>query len=218
MKTDYSTFFKCQLLFLCFFVSIVAFALLFHLLFRWIPITDVMLISIDISFAICILLGFTYLKTDNISNNNLRSNLLYFSLFLGLALLWFVFSPLVAFHGPTWSLDLEFGLKKFYETFGANNFFNVYGFFRVLLLVPILEELFYRRIILNSLLERHSAFFAILVSSIMFSIGHTDLNYSIYFFVYGIVLGILFLKTRNIYYSISLHIFINFLTIFLIEK
>jgi hypothetical protein len=218
MKTDFTTFFKCQLLFLFFFILTVAGVLLFHLIFRWIPIKDVLLFAIDISFAICVLLGLTYLKTENTPNGNHRSNLLYFVLFLGLSVLWFVFSPLVALHNPPWSMDLELSLKKFNETYNTYNFFNLYGIIRVLILVPILEEVFYRRIILNSLLEKHSAIFAILVSSVMFSVGHLDFNYSIVFFVGGIMLGFLYYKTYDIKYSIGLHIFINFLTIFFIEK
>ncbi len=218
MKTDFNTFFKCQLLFLCFFILIVAFVLLCHLIFWWIPIKDVMLIGIDISFAICILLGFTYLKTENMPYRNHRSNALYFFSFLGISALWFVFSPLVALHNPSWSLDLEFSLKKFNETINIYNFYNLYGIIRVLILVPILEEVFYRRIILNSLLEKHSAILAILVSSVMFSVGHLDFNNSFIFLGFGILLGTIYWKTRNVYYSIVLHIFINFLTVFLIEK
>jgi len=218
MKTNFTTFFKSQLLFLCYFVLIVAFVLLFHLIFRWIPIKDVLLFAIDISFAVCILLGFTYLKTENIPNKNHTSNALYLFLFLGLSVLWFAFSPLVALHYPLWSLYLEFSLEKFNETYNTYNFFNLYGIIRVLILVPILEEVFYRRIILNSLLEKHSAIFAILVSSVMFSVGHLDFNNSFIFLGFGILLGTIYWKTRNIYYSIGLHVFINLLTVFLIEK
>ena len=218
MKTNFTTFFKCQLLFLCYFVLIVAFVLVFHLIFRWIPINDVMLIGIDVSFAICILLGFMYLKSENRPNNNPRLNAFYFSLSLGISVLWFVFSPFVALHNPPWSLDLEFSLKNFNETYNNYNFINLYGIIRILILVPTLEEIFYRRIILNSLLEKHSAFFAIIVSSIMFSIGHADFNNSLIFLGFGCTLGLLFWKTRNVYYSIALHILINMLTLFLIEK
>jgi membrane protease YdiL (CAAX protease family) len=192
--------------------------LLFHLIFRWIPIKDVMFFAIDISFAICILLGLTYLKTENTPNGSVSSNRLYFVLFLGLSVLWFVFSPLVALHNPLWSMDLTFSVKKFNETYNTYNFFNLYGIVRVLILVPILEEVFYRRIILSSLLEKHGVIFAILVSSSMFSVGHLDFNNSFIFLGFGILLGIIYWKTRNVYYSIILHIFINFLTFFLIEK
>jgi hypothetical protein len=192
--------------------------LFFHLIFRWISIKDVLLFAIDISFAICILLGLTYLKTDNIPKGNDRSNLVIFVGFLGISTLWFLFGPLVALYNPPWSLDLEFSLKKYNETYNTYNFFNLYGIIRVLILVPILEEIFYRRIILNSLLEKHSAIFAIFVSSSMFSVGHVDFNNSFIFFGFGILLGTIYWKTRNLYYSIGLHVFINFLTIFLIEK
>jgi hypothetical protein len=196
----------------------VAGVLLFHLIFRWIPIKDVLLFAIDISFAICIVLGYYFLKTDNIPKKNLRLSLLYFICFISLSVFWFVFSPNVALQHPSPSFNFEFSLIKFNKTYNNYNFFNLYGIIRVLILVPILEEVFYRRIILNSLLEKHNAIFAILVSSVMFSVGHLDFNYSIVFFVGGIMLGFLYYKTYDIKYAIGLHIFINFLTIFFIEK
>lgn len=217
MRTDFKIFFKCQFLFAIFFVLMVVFFLLFHFIFRWIPINEIMPFAIDFSFAICIFLGWTYLKTEEIPETNQQSNLLYFFLFLGLTTLWFVFSPMVALHNPVWKPILEFSLDNFNKTYYKDNYLNIYGIIRTLLLVPILEEIFYRRIILSNLLTKHGAIFSILISSLMFSIGHLDYNNSIVFLIFGILIGTFYWKTKNIYLTILIHIFINVFTVFLTE-
>lgn len=217
MKTDFKIFFKCQLLFATFFGLMIVFLLLFHFIFRWIPINEILPFAIDFSLAVCIFLGFTYLKTEDISETTQQSNLSYFFLFLGLATLWFVFSPIVALHKPVLNLSLEFTLDSFNKAYYKSNYLNIYGISRTLLLVPILEEVFYRRIILSNLLKKHKTIFSIIVSSLMFSIGHLDYNYSIVFLIFGILLGTFYWRTKNLYLTIIIHIVINVLTLFLTE-
>lgn len=84
--------------------------------------------------------------------------------------------------------------------------------------MPILEELYYRRILLNSISIKFNSFIAILISSLLFSIGHLDFENTFQFFIMGLILGYFYLKTKKIGLSILLHAFINFFGIFILYK
>ncbi|ALS02325.1 hypothetical protein ATZ33_13295 [Enterococcus silesiacus] len=80
---------------------------------------------------------------------------------------------------------------------------------------PIVEELFYRQMLISSLSTYVPSWFAILISSFLFACLHMDartLNEGLlvipYFFS-GIILGILYKKTDNILFPIILHVFVN---------
>ncbi len=82
----------------------------------------------------------------------------------------------------------------------------------VLLVAPIVEELFYRKFLLEKLAENYSIIISLIVSSFCFSIIHIETPNNLFpAFISGIVLGIIFLKTRKIAYSITLHFLFNLL-------
>lgn len=79
------------------------------------------------------------------------------------------------------------------------------------LVAPIVEELFFRNFIQKRLAEKYSNIFAILFSSLLFSIHHFDLKNVLPAFVLGIILGIVYQKSKNIKYSVYLHSISNFI-------
>lgn len=103
-------------------------------------------------------------------------------------------------------------LSKFYYLSMYN--YQLYDTLRIVIIVPILEELFYRYILQNKLSEILNPFIAILVSSILFSIGHFDFENFLIFLVSGILLGYSYHYTKNLSISIYIHILINFLLTF----
>ena len=216
MILKHSVLLKCLLLFIGFFVLQILLVLLFYYFFAETAVNELMMLAIDISFLICVLVGFKYFKSNNFQTTTYKFNILLFCSLVVLSFLWFLISPLFKMYQEQWSLDLNFTSQNLIAIITKPTFFKVYGLLRLLLIVPVLEELLYRKIILSSLLRKYGVYISIFVSSLLFSIGHLDFNNSFIFLFYGILLGVTYWKTNNIYYSILLHIFINALSLFLI--
>ncbi|MDO5018382.1 MAG: type II CAAX endopeptidase family protein [Lagierella massiliensis] len=81
----------------------------------------------------------------------------------------------------------------------------------VVILGPIVEELLFRGIIINTLNNTFSRKTAILISAVIFGIWHKDLIQMVYTIFFGIVLGVVYSRTNNIKYPIYMHILNNFL-------
>jgi len=102
--------------------------------------------------------------------------------------------------------------------------FNTFRFYQIIsaiLIALIFEELFFRKFLLSKLLEKHNKSIALVTSSLCFSIIHFEtLNNLIPAFIFGIISGLIFIKTRKIGYSILLHLMINsiWLILFLFGK
>ena len=84
----------------------------------------------------------------------------------------------------------------------------VFLFFVVL--APIFEEIFYRRVVINRL-RRYGDLPAILVSGILFGVIHGNLSQFFYAAMLGILLGAVYVHTGKLRYTISLHMMINFM-------
>ncbi len=86
-------------------------------------------------------------------------------------------------------------------------------FYLAISVAPLVEELFYRKLVCDLLVKNYSVLNTILLSAIIFSLAHvftgTNLWYS---FSGGIVLAFLYLKSRKLVLSIIMHIFINIVT------
>lgn len=87
-----------------------------------------------------------------------------------------------------------------------------------ILIAPIIEEYIYREVILNGLLTNYSPVKAILISSFIFAIMHMNPWQFATAMLMGIVLGWIYVRTRNYYLCILLHAINNglaFLAIYL---
>tara|TARA_B110001452_G_C15196433_1_gene415276 strand:- start:452 stop:1219 length:768 start_codon:yes stop_codon:yes gene_type:complete len=89
----------------------------------------------------------------------------------------------------------------------------VFYYFNIIFITPILEELYYRKIILLQIEKKYNAFWAILISTILFSVYHMDYTQCQISFVFGLLSGYLYFKTKRIEISILLHSLINIFTI-----
>lgn len=128
--------------------------------------------------------------------------------------------PIIAFgliliDKPFWDFNL---LLNYYQhsldykkpTFIFNQSAFVYSVISTLLIGPLIEELFFRKLVLGKLAERYHPSTALIISSSCFSLIHIETpNNLIPAFIGGIVLGIIYIKTKKIGYSIILHFIIN---------
>ena len=78
------------------------------------------------------------------------------------------------------------------------------------ILGPMVEELFYRKLILDRILG-FGELPAILLSAAMFALAHGNLAQFFYAFGLGVLWGYVYAKTGRIGYTISMHMIFNFL-------
>lgn len=70
---------------------------------------------------------------------------------------------------------------------------------------PILEELVFRKLIIDKLLKFNSLYKTIIISSLVFSLLHINQLKIIYTFIVGIIYGFVYIKRKNIMDSIIIH-------------
>ena len=75
---------------------------------------------------------------------------------------------------------------------------------------PIVEEIIFRKLIIDRLHE-HGEAVAILFSSLVFALAHGNFYQVVYSFLNGCILGLIYLRSGNIKYSIAFHMVTNFL-------
>ncbi|MDO6495814.1 MULTISPECIES: CPBP family intramembrane glutamic endopeptidase [unclassified Cellulophaga] len=76
-------------------------------------------------------------------------------------------------------------------------------------IAPFLEELLFRRIIFTKLLEIHSSLKAILLTSFLFAVMHSDLNGLLGYFFMGIIFSYLYKITKSLWLNIIMHMLFN---------
>jgi membrane protease YdiL (CAAX protease family) len=91
-------------------------------------------------------------------------------------------------------------------------------FLRAVLIYPIIEEVFYRGLILPLLRRYCSAWVAISVSSVLFGMAHLPQGFgsALNAFVLGLGFAMLVIQTRSLFASMLCHATINFTWLFLV--
>lgn len=88
--------------------------------------------------------------------------------------------------------------------------------FALFIIVSLNEEILMRGYILNTLMMRYNRFVGLFVSSLLFALMH-GMNANITWlsmlnlFLAGVILGSVYIYTRNLWFPISLHLFWNYL-------
>lgn len=77
--------------------------------------------------------------------------------------------------------------------------------------IPIYEEIFYKGIIFGYLRKNFNIIVAVLVQALIFGIMHLNLVQSIYTFILGIVLALIYMYSDSILGNITVHIIFNLL-------
>src|SRR5690606_17045387 len=91
---------------------------------------------------------------------------------------------------------------------------SIFYFISIVFITPILEEIYFRGIILSQLNKIYNVFWSILISSLLFSIYHMDYEQSQISLFFGLLSGYLYAKTNNLFISVLLHSLINFFIFF----
>lgn len=91
-------------------------------------------------------------------------------------------------------------------------------YFIVIIVMPILEEIYYRKIILCQIEKKYNSLKAILISSLMFSIFHMDYIQFQISFIFGLLVGYIYVKTRRIEIPILLHSLVNLFIIITLSE
>ncbi len=73
---------------------------------------------------------------------------------------------------------------------------------------PVFEELIFRKLFIDAT-SRYGDRLAVIVSAVSFGIFHGNLSQFLYAGTLGLVLGYLYVKTRNVLYPIALHVLMN---------
>ncbi len=93
---------------------------------------------------------------------------------------------------------------------------QIYSSIAALLVAPIIEELFFRKFLITELLKKYSISITLLVSSFLFAIIHWETPVNLLpSFLFGLLSGFIYFKTKNIAYSVLLHFFANIASLIL---
>ena len=89
-------------------------------------------------------------------------------------------------------------------------------FLFMVVLAPIFEEIFYRRVVIDRL-RRYGDIPAIIISGLMFGLIHGNFSQFFYAAFLGMVFGAVYVYTGKLGYSVFLHMLINFMGSFYIS-
>ncbi len=111
---------------------------------------------------------------------------------------------------PSWFWEL---FNKIFESD-----YGIYGaILKVAIIAPVVEELIFRGVIMHGLMRNYSKFTAVFVSALMFALFHLNPWQFLATFILGLMLGILMVRTRNIYLCILGHAINNGLVLISIQ-
>jgi len=99
--------------------------------------------------------------------------------------------------------------QKNFLTF--NNIFEfILVFFTISILPAITEEMYFRGVLMRTLLDMKIGFVhAIVISSFLFALIHFEFYYLLPIFFMGVILGYIYYRTKNLWLSILAHFFNN---------
>lgn len=173
---------------------------------------EVVFLSLDISFLIIIFIMIKMWELD-IPKLFKKVSVRHIFYLLAIGLLIILLFPV--FNIP--NLVNSFSTNNTGIMMPSNTFFENENFFvskpyyviRTLLLMPILEEILYRGIIQNKLSEKFSAAWAIVISSLLFAVGHLAFEQSITVFFTSLLMGYIYYKSKNLTTAVLIHSSVN---------
>lgn len=178
------------------------------------------LILIPVHMVIIITVGKKYTQKDIIKINdkkvkiNKKDFLYVFLIIIGYILIReaILFDVLSQFEGPISEDDIDFFIDNA-ETIEVV-IFGFLMYFQTLITAPIFEELLFRGIILNGLLNKYknSSKKAIIYSAMAFGLVHLNIPQGINAFIGGIILGFIYCYTKSMKLSIFAHFINNLIT------
>jgi len=192
--------------------GIVGIAILSTLLFSPVNIILSTVLGKEVSFLVYYLLamgvplGIAHLKRNKrtgISKYNFSLSSMKIMVLVSISMITIqtgIVSPMVN------SLPMPEFMKKIFLEFANQN--GIFSFIAIVIAAPIIEELIFRGIILNGLLQRYSPVKSIIISSVLFGIVHLNPWQFISAFIIGLFSGWVYYRTGKLTLSILIH-FVN---------
>jgi hypothetical protein len=111
--------------------------------------------------------------------------------------------------------------KSLFEIFGYEIAGSVFAFLIAVIIAPLVEELFFRGFVLQTLVKKISPFWGVILTGLIFASVHFEFQSIMPLLILSLVLNILYIKTNSIWPGIVFHVFNNTIAFFimlLIEK
>ena len=99
----------------------------------------------------------------------------------------------------------------FFNKHFTNDSLSLFSALSIFIISPVFEELFFRGIIQKMLHEKQKWYIAILISSLLFTGFHTNLDNYYSLFIFSLISGYLFFKYNSLKSSILFHFSSNLL-------
>lgn len=90
--------------------------------------------------------------------------------------------------------------------------------FIIIILIPIYEEIIFRRVIFGYLKENYNIICAIIIQALVFGIAHGNIVQGIYTFILGVALAFVYMYCNSLWASIILHIIFNLFGILIVPN
>ncbi len=81
--------------------------------------------------------------------------------------------------------------------------------FRIVIAGPLIEEIYFRGIVMRTIANKHNLVTAIILSSLIFALIHFDYYQLPMLFIYGVIIAVVYAITDNIWYPYLIHVFVN---------
>lgn len=146
--------------------------------------------------------GRNLIKSFNFSFKKLKLKDLINSILLGIGLT--ILGMIIT---GTLSIFISSYTKVSYEI--SQSYSNIVGILLSVTFIPIFEELFFRGIIFGYLRKNYNLTISIVVQALVFSILHMNLIQSVYTFILGIFLALIYVETKTILAPIIVHMTYN---------
>lgn len=161
----------------------------------------------SVSIASYLAMGFKF-ELPKRENNIKTSPIIIFYIFMGVLGLYFVLE---------WQFKISIAVLLKRDFVDVMNYkITISRVIDSIIIFPVIEELFFRRIVSQKIYSKKGFYSALWISSILFSIAHIYSNTNLIgAFIAGIFLGYIYLKTSNIWLSIFAHVLFNALILFL---
>ncbi|TKI09457.1 CPBP family intramembrane metalloprotease [Bacillus wiedmannii] len=85
----------------------------------------------------------------------------------------------------------------------------------IVLLAPLVEELVFRYAAINILIDKFNKTWSIIISSLVFSIMHFDFPFIFGYFLIGLVLAVVYVRTNRLLVSFFVHASMNLVVVML---
>lgn len=155
---------------------------------------------------------YKWITKNKITLQPIKSNFILLSIPFSLALggiSYIVLDLIERFLVPIGILKDEFtDFSNMWTQFENGAYFWV--FLSIVFIGPLFEEILFRGIVYNFLEKYKSGLFPTILSGVLFGIWHGQAVQSIYTAIMGIILGYTYMKTKNLFYPVLLHMLNNF--------